>query len=177
VQRIAAALFLRGWALAMQGDGDAALAQMRQGLTAVLATGQAIIRPIFLTLLAEVYGKVGRVDEALRMLAEARAAMEESGRSDLKAEIARLQGEVLLQQAEAERSRAEICFRQALASARHQGAKSLELRAAMSLSRLWQQQGKPAEAHALLAPVYDWFTEGFDTADLQEARALLEELT
>jgi predicted ATPase len=175
-QRAAAARFLRGWALAMQGDGDEALVQMSQGLTAVLTTGQAIIRPIFLTLLAEVYGKVGHVDKALSRLAEAQAAMAESGRSDLQAEIDRLKGEVLLQQAEADMSKVESCFRQALDIACHQGAKSLELRAAMSLSRLWQQQGKRAEAYELLAPIYGWFTEGFDTADLQEAKALLAAL-
>ena len=86
------------------------------------------------------------------------------------------QGELLLQHAVPDASQAEACFQQALAGARHQQAKSLELRAAMSLARLWQRQGKRAEAHALLAPIYGWFTEGFDTADLQEAKALLVEL-
>jgi predicted ATPase len=175
-QRVAAAMFFRGWSLAMLGYGDIALAQMSQGLTAVLATGQAIIRPIFLTLLSEVYGKEGRADEALSLLAEAQAAMDENGRSDLKAEIDRLKGTLLLQQAEADMSKAESCFRQALDIAHHQGAKSLELRAAISLSRLWQGQGKRDVARALLAPIYGWFTEGFDTADLQEAQTLLEEL-
>jgi predicted ATPase len=87
-----------------------------------------------------------------------------------------LQGEFLLRQATPDAPQAEACFQQALAVARHQQAKSWELRAAMSLSRLWQQQGKRAEAVALLAPIYDWFTEGFETADLQEAKALLEAL-
>ena len=95
---------------------------------------------------------------------------------DLLAEAYRLQGTLLVRQAGQHAAQAETCFQQALAVARRQEAKSLELRAAMSLSRLWQQQGKRAEAHALLAPVYGWFTEGFDTADLQEAKALLEEL-
>ena len=172
-QRVAAAMFLHGWSLAMRGDGDKALAQMSQGLTAVLATGQAIIRPIFLTLLSEVYGKVGRAEKALSLLAEAQVAMEENGRSDLMAEIDRLKGTFLLQQAKANMSKAEICFRQALDIAHRQGAKSLELRAAISLSRLWQGQGKRDVARALLALIYGWFTEGFDTADLQEVQALL----
>ena len=176
-QRVAAAMFFRGWALAMQGYGDKALAQMSQGLTAVLATGQATIRPIFLTLLSEVYGKVGRGDEALSMLAEARATMDESGRSDLKAEMDRLQGEILLHQATPDVAHAEACFQTALDIAGRQGAKSLELRAAMSLSRLWQHQSNRTEARTLLAEVYNWFTEGFDTVDMQEAKALLAELT
>ena len=102
--------------------------------------------------------------------------METTGERYYAAELHRLQGELLLQHAAPEVAHAETCFQQALAMARRQQAKSLELRAAMSLSRLWQQQGKRDEARALLAPIYGWFTEGFDTADLQEARALLEEL-
>jgi predicted ATPase len=94
----------------------------------------------------------------------------------MRTEAYRLQGEFLLRQATPDAPQAEACFQQALAVARHQQAKSWELRAAMSLSRLWQQQGKRAEAVALLAPIYDWFTEGFETADLQEAKALLEAL-
>ena len=108
------------------------------------------------------------------MLAEALTAFEASGRGDLLAEAYRLQGEFLLRQAVPDAAHAESCFQQALAIARYQQAKSWELRTATSLSRLWQQQGKRMEAHALLAPVYGWFTEGYDTADLQEAKALLE---
>jgi predicted ATPase len=104
------------------------------------------------------------------------AAIEASGRGDLLAEAYRLQGEFLLRQATPDAAQAETCFQQTLTVARRQQAKSWELRAAMSMSRLWQQQGKQAEAYALLAPIYSWFTEGFDTADLQEAKALLEEL-
>ena len=166
----------RGWALAMQGQGEAGLAQMRQGLAAVVATGQELARPLCLVLLAEAAGHVGQVAEGLRLLAEALAALEASGRGDMLAEAYRLQGELLLRQAVPDAAQAEACFQQALAIARRQQAKSWELRAAMSLSRLWQQQGKRAEAHELLAPIYGWFTEGFDTADLQEAKALLEAL-
>ena len=109
-------------------------------------------------------------------MAEALAALETSGQGDLLAEAYRLQGELLLRQALPDASQAEACFQQALAVARRQQAKSWELRVALSLSRLWQGQGKCAEARELLAPVYGWFTEGFDTPDLQEASALLTAL-
>ena len=109
-------------------------------------------------------------EEGLRVAEEALAV------SRTRAELYRLKGKLLLRRSAEHHAEAERCFRQALDLAQRQGAKSLELRAAMSLSRLWQRQGKGAEAHELLAPVYGWFTEGFDTADLQEAKALLEEL-
>jgi predicted ATPase len=166
----------RGWALAMQGQSEAGLAQMRQGIGAVLATGQELSRSLCLILLAEAVGHAGQVAEGLRLLAEALAALEASGRGDGLAEAYRLQGALLLQHAIPDATQAEACFHQALAIARRQQAKSWELRAAMSLSRLWQQQGKRAAARELLAPIYDWFTEGFDTADLQEAKGLLDEL-
>jgi predicted ATPase len=146
-------------------------------MAAVLATGQMLARPFCLVLLAEAAGHAGQIEEGLRLLAETQMAVEESGRGELLAEAYRLQGELLRQQAAADAAQAEACFEQALAIAGRQQAKSWELRAAMSLSRLWQQQGKHAEARALLAPIYGWFTEGFDTADLQEARVLLEELS
>jgi predicted ATPase len=110
------------------------------------------------------------------VLAEALTVVDKTGDRHHEAEIYRLKGELLLQHATGSDDEAETCLHQALAVARHQEANALELRAAMSLSRLWQQQGKHAEARALLAPIYGWFTEGFDTADLQEAKALLEEL-
>jgi predicted ATPase/DNA-binding winged helix-turn-helix (wHTH) protein len=167
----------RGWALAVQGQGEAGMAQLRQGLAAVLATGQTLTQPVHLVLLAEAVGYAGQVEAGLPLLAEALTAFEASGRADLLAEAYRLQGALLLQQAVPDPARAEACFQQALAIARRQQAKAWELRAATSLSRLWQQQGKHTEGHALLAPVYRWFTEGFDTADLQEAKTLLEALT
>src|SRR5262249_1708003 len=132
--------------------------------------------PLCLVLLAEAAGHAGQVAEGLRLLVEALAAFEESGRGDLLTEAYRLQGELLLQ-ATPDTAQAEACFQQALAIARPQQAKSWKLRVAMSLSRMWQQQGKCAEARALLAPIYGWFTEGFDTADLQEAKTLLNALT
>jgi predicted ATPase len=166
----------RGWALAMQGQGTTGLAQMRQGLEAIVAMGQELARPLCLVLLAEAMGHTGQVAEGLHLLAEALPAFEASGQGDLLAEAYCLQGELLLRQAFLDTAQAEACLHQALTIARHQQAKSWELRAAMSLTRLWQQQGQRAEARQLLAPIYGWFTEGFDTADLQEAKALLDEL-
>ena len=167
----------QGWALAVQGQSEAGLAQMHQGMAAVLAIGQTLSWPLCLVLLAEAAGHTDQVEEGLRLLAQAVAALEASGRGDLLAETYRLQGELLLQQAIPDAAQAEACFQQALAIARSQQAKSWELRAATSLARLWQQQSKRAEAYDLLAPIYAWFTEGFDTRDLKEAAALLQRLS
>ena len=131
----------------------------------------------WLALLAEACGKVGQLDEGLRALEEALAAVQHNEEGHYEAEVYRLKGELLLQEAPAHQEEAEEHFQQALAVARRRQAKSWELRAAMSLSRLWQQQGNRDEARELLAPIYGWFTEGFDTADLQEAKALLDELS
>jgi predicted ATPase len=166
----------RGWALALQGESAAGLAQLRQGMAAVMAMGQEQVRPLALLLLAEAAGHGGQVEDGLRLLAESRAALEANGQGDLLAEASRLQGVLLLQQAVPDPAQAEACFQEALTMARRQEARSWELRAALSLGRLWQRQGKGGEARALLAPVYGWFTEGFDTADLQDAKALLAEL-
>jgi predicted ATPase len=168
--------FFRGWALALQGQGEAGLAQMHQGLAAVLATGMMLARPQFLIRLAEAAGHVGEVAEGLRLLAEARMELEASGHGNVLAEAYFLQGALLLRQAIPDADQAEACFQQALALARRQQAKSWELRAALRLSRLWQQQGQRTAAYELLAPLYGWFTEGFDTTDLQEAKVLLEAL-
>ena len=178
-QFAAQATIMRGWVLAAQGQGAAGTAQMRQGLVAYQATGSAQKRPYNLALLADAYGSLGQTAEGLSLLAETLATVDRPGERGWDAELHRLQGELLLAQAGARQQvpEAEACLHQALDVARRQQAKSWELRAATSLSRLWQQQGKRAEAHALLAPIYGWFTEGFDTADLQEAKALLEALT
>jgi len=168
--------FWYGWVLAMQGQGEAGLAQIRQGLAVVMTLGQVLWQSFCLLLLAEVTGHVGQVEKGISLLAEARTAVEANGQGDLLAEAYRLQGELLLRQLAPDASQAEVCFQQALAMARRQQAKSWELRTATSLARLWQHQDKRAEAYELLAPIYGWFTEGFDTADLQEAKALLEEL-
>jgi predicted ATPase len=175
-QQLAYATTLQGWALAACGRGAESITQIQQGLAASQAIGAARDRPYHLALLAEVSAQVGQTTEGLEALAEALAILPKSGVRWWEAELYRLKGELLLQHAVAQRKEVEACFQQALAVARRQEAKSLELRAAMSLGRLWQQQGQQAEAHDLLAPIYSWFTEGFDTADLQEAKALLEAL-
>jgi predicted ATPase len=159
----------RAWALAEQGQGEEGLAQLHQGMAVALATGQELSRPLCLVLMAEAAGHAGQVAEGLRWLTEALTAIEASGRGELLAEAYRLQGEFLLHQAGPDAAQAEVSFQQALTIARRQQAKSCELRAAMSLSRLWQHQGKRIEARQLLAEIYGWFTEGFDTVDLQEA--------
>jgi predicted ATPase len=167
---------LRGWALAMQGQGEAGIAQVRQGITALRATGAATAVPYFCTVLADVSAHLGHPADGLQALAEAHALVEQHEERYWEAEISRLRGVLLLRQPGTPQAEAEAWLRQALNVARRQEAKSLELRAAMSLSRLWQRQGKRVGAYELLAPIYDWFTEGFDTADLQEAKALLEAL-
>jgi predicted ATPase len=166
---------LRGWALAMQEQGEEGIAQLQQGLAAYRAVGSGLDRPRLLLMLAEAYGKVGQPEEGLSAVTEALATVYKTGERWWEAELHRLKGELLLRRA-SPTEEVEACFRQALDIARHQQAKSLELRAAMSLARLWQQQGKQAAARELLAPIYGWFTEGFDTADLQEAKVLLDEL-
>jgi predicted ATPase len=127
-------------------------------------------------MLAEVCDRLGHTEDGLQALAEAHSLMEQREERYWEAEIHRLRGVLLLRQPETPQVEAEACLQQALTVARRQQAKSLELRAALSLARLWQQQGKRAAAYELLAPIYGWFTEGFDTADLQEAKTLLEEL-
>jgi predicted ATPase len=126
--------------------------------------------------LIEAYGAAGQAEEGLSMVAEALALVEKTGFRFYESELRRLQGELLLNQAAPDSRQAETCLHRALDLARSQQAKSIELRAAMSLSRLWHQHGKKEEACRLLKEIYGWFTEGFDTPDLQEAKALLEEL-
>jgi predicted ATPase len=136
-----------------------------------------LIVPYFCTVLADVNAHLGHPEEGLEALAEAHTLVEQQEERYWEMEIARLRGVLLLRQTGTPQEEAETCFHQALDTARRQQAKSLELRAAMSLARWWLQQGKRSDPHALLAPIYSWFTEGFDTADLQEAKALLEELS
>jgi predicted ATPase len=165
---------LHGWVLAVQGRAEESLRQIRQELAAHQATGSVSGRPWMLVLLAEVCAWTGQTEEGLCAINEALVA---PGERFTEAERHRLKGQLLLRQAAADEAEAEACFQQALDIARRQQAKSWELRAAMSLGRLWQQQGKRNEARELLAPIYGWFTEGFDTADLQEAKALLAALS
>ncbi len=171
---LAHGMIFRGWALAEQGEEGTA--QIRQGIDAWRAAGDELARPCCLALLAEACAKEGQAEEGLSALAEALAVVHKTGERVYEAELYRLKGALLLARSTRQTAEAEACFHQALNIARHQQAKSWELRAAMSLSRLWQRLGKRAEAHQLLAEIYGWFTEGFDTADLQEAKALLAEL-
>ena len=145
------------------------------GLASNLAKSQ-IFQPHFQALLAGAYQKHGQTAEALHVLDDTLTIVHERDEAYYLAEIHRLKSELLLSPSADNHTEAEICFHQALDVARHQQAKSWELRAATSLARLWQSQGKRKEAYDLLAPVYGWFTEGFDTADLKDAKGLLEEL-
>jgi class 3 adenylate cyclase/predicted ATPase len=213
---LSAGTIRRGWAIAEQGQAEEGLLQMQQGLTARQTTGAELAQPYFLALQAEIYGKLGKNEQAVTLLSEALIAMSTSEEHRLEAELYRLKGELTLQQASQKakvkaqksivpnpksqilnpNSEAEACFLKAIEIARKQQAKSLELRAVMSLARLRQQQAQehasrnthhaPSntdhasrsrldEAYSMLSDVYNWFTEGFDTADLQEAKALLEE--
>jgi class 3 adenylate cyclase/predicted ATPase len=167
----------RSWALTEQGQLAEGIDQMRQSLTAYRGTGSGLVLPYFLARLAEACGKEKRSEVGLHLLDEALTSVDKHGERWWEAELHRLKGVLRLQQAVPDAEQAESCFQQALNVAYRQQAKSLELRAAMGLARLWQHQGKRAEARALLAPIYGWFTEGFDTVDLQEAKVLLEELS
>ncbi len=194
---LAAGTILRGWALAEQGQEEEGITQMHQGLTTCRVTGIESGQAHYLAMLAEAYGKVGQTEEGLILLTEALAFVDKTGERESEAELYRLKGTLTLEAggwrlepsppssqasslkppvSQAVAQEAEGYFQKALAIARQQQAKSLELRAATSLARLWQQQGKQKEAHQMLAEIYGWFTEGFDTKDLQEAKALLGEL-
>ena len=175
---------IQAWALAKEGRGMEGLAQIRQGLVYWRATGHELERPHFLGLLAEAHEAVDQPGEGLDALAEARATADKTGEAFWDAEIYRLHGELSLRIAATKtgttgaegRVSPEESFLKAIEIARRQQAKSLELRAVMSLSRLWQRQGRKDEARQMLAATYGWFTEGHDTPDLREAKALLEEL-
>ena len=188
-------MVLRGWALAANEQGEEGIAQMRRGLAAYRTTGWEEAQSYFLALLAEVCERVGQSEEGLNVLGEALAHVDKTGERFYEAELYRLYGELSLRNGETETGRTgdqkplsdspilrfpvsspEDAFLKAIDIARKQQAKSLELRAVMSLARLWQQQSRKDEARQMLAEIYGWFTEGFDTKDLQEAKALLEEL-
>jgi predicted ATPase len=167
---------MRGWALAHQGHAQEGIEQINQGMMDYRATGAEIARPYWLALLAEAYGIMGQPEAGLMVLAKALTLVDTTGERVWEPELYRLKGELLLQQNAANQAEGESCFHHALDITRNQQAKSFELRTATSLARLWKSQGKRQEAYDLLAPVYHWFTEGFDTADLKDAKALLDEL-
>ncbi|MEE8247241.1 MAG: hypothetical protein V3S87_08275, partial [Alphaproteobacteria bacterium] len=173
--KLATGIFMRGWALTAQGQGEDGLMEMRRAQAEADSRAE-ITEPYFVFLVADACARMGRAEEGFNMLAEALAQTDDTGMRYWEAELHRLKGEMVLALTADNHSEAEACFRKAIEVARRQNARSLELRAAMSLGRLWRQQGKSSGARELLAPVYDWFTEGFDTADLREAKTLLEEL-
>jgi predicted ATPase len=173
---LAYATVLRGWAISEQGRNQEGIAQILQGLAGSRATGAEVLRPYLLCLLAEVYRDAGHFGEGLSALREALAAAGTHQNRAFEAEIHRLTGELLLRQNDSNATEAQRCFQGAIEIARKQSAKSLELRAAMSLARLLDNTGRRDEARAMLADIYGWFSEGFDTADLKDAKALLAEL-
>jgi predicted ATPase len=170
------AVFWRGWALAAAGEFTAALVQMRDATAIIQGMGIVNQRPFLLGLLAGVHTQAGSPTQALALLTEALALVERTQERWFEAGLHRLRAEALLGGSPRDVAEAEASLCRALAVAREQGAKFWELRAAITLARLWHDQGKPSEAVKLLAPVYGWFTEGFDTLDLKEAKALLNEL-
>jgi predicted ATPase len=178
--RVAHGYILWGWAQAMQGDTATGVVHIQQGLEALQRVGQKLDRPYHLALLAEAYGQAGQPEVGLSVLDEALTLVQATEERWWEAEIWRLKGELLLRLPLPDIPQALACFHQALEVARHQQARSLELRAALSLSRLWQQHGQREAvrqreaARQLLTEVYSWFTEGFATPDLQEARVWLE---
>ena len=177
---------LHGWSLAAQGMAAEGLREVLPALADYRATGAVMSRPAHLALLARVHAAAGQIDDGLAALAEGLAVVEQTGERTHEAELHRLRGELTLDRSKRggrkrrtatdAAANPETCFHKAIEVARRQQAKSLELRATVALSRLWQQQGKRREAHEMLAGIYGWFSEGFDTADLQDARRLLAEL-
>jgi predicted ATPase len=163
----------RGWQQILVGEVQEGIAQLRAGLAAMQAVGTVPHRTAFMAALAEGYAKAGQPEQGLDALAEAFSLSAQTGEHYYLAELHRLKGELLLMQGN--ETEAEASFHQAIEVARQQSAKSWELRAAMSLSRLWQKQGKREEARQMLAEIYNWFTEGFDTPDLRGAKVLLDQ--
>jgi predicted ATPase len=166
-----------GWALAELAKADDRVRQIREAIGGLSAGPGELWRSYFLAQLAEACEKADCVSEGLAAIAEALEFIQQNGERWWEAEIFRLRGELLLKQNESNATEAQNCFEQAIRVAREQGAKSLELRAVVSLGDLWQRRGMTQQAYALLPEIYNWFTEGFDTADLKKAKALLDELS
>jgi predicted ATPase len=169
-------MLLRGWSLADTHRAFEAVQTITSGITALQSTGAGFWKPLGFVCLTSSYAELGQFDDAWRCIAEAIDAVERNEERWWEAEVHRVAGETALASPNPDVVKAEVHFKNALAVARNQQAKSFELRAAMSMARLWCDQGKRDEARNLLAPVYGWFTEGFDTRDLKEAKALLNEL-
>jgi predicted ATPase len=168
---------MQGDLLALTGKASVAVQKITSGVTAQRSTGATILIPPYLSFLARAYADLGQLDDAWRYIDEAMTSIEATKEAMFEAEIRRIAGEIALLTPERDAAKSEAYFDSALTIARQQQAKSWELRASVSLARLWRAQGKLAAARELLAPIYGWFTEGFDTADLTEAKALLDELT
>jgi predicted ATPase len=175
-QYLATGMMYKGWLLARQGDWAEGITQIRQYLAAQMDAGRRINMSYDLALLSEAYSMAGEYTKALATLHESLAIVEQTGECFWQAEALRLKGEVLLAHG-APVHEVESCYLHAVKIARRQNAKSLDLRAVMSLARLWQNQNKQTAAQQMLSANYGWFTEGFDTPDLQEAHALLEALS
>lgn len=167
--------FLLGWLMVEQGQCEWGLAQMRQGESELGTEGRQQV--YYATLMAQACLKGGQTEEAHSVLTKALKRVRDTGVRYYEAELHRIKGELLLRRSASSRKEAETCFHRAIDLSRHQEAKSLELRAIMSLSGLWQRQGKKEEARQMLQEIYGWFTEGFDTADLKEAKELLKGLS
>jgi predicted ATPase len=172
----AAGAVLRGWAHATHNDASEALADLSRAIDAYRATGAEFLRPHQLAVFAETCQHQARLDEALTAVGDALVLVDKTDERWWEAELHRLRGDLLWRRPSADAIEVEACFQKAIGVARHQEAKLLELRATVSLGRLWQRLERRAEAYELLAAVYGWFTEGFDSPDLQEAKALLREL-
>jgi predicted ATPase len=174
---LAGGSYLRSWALAQQGQREEEITRFRQNLANWRATGAELWLPYFLALLIEMYREVGQVEDGLSLFADALAVVNKNGERVGEAELYRQKGELILRLGTKNGAGAEDCFVKAIEIARSQGARSLELRAVTSFSRLLQKQGKKDEARQMLSEIYGWFVEGFDTRDLKDAKALLEELS
>jgi predicted ATPase len=166
----------QGCVLALTGRASDAIEMLISGITAYQATGAVLYMPLYLPHLARVHAELGQFEEAWRCVGEAMTAVETTKEKWREAEIHRTAGELTLMSPEPDAAKAEAHFERAIAIAREQKAKSWELRAATSMARLWRDQGKRQQARELLAPIYGWFSEGFDTLDLKQAKALLDEL-
>ena len=168
---------VRGWVFTLTGKASDAVRAITSGITSLRSTGAILYEPLHLMHLAMAYAELGQTDDARRCIDDAIDKVERSKEKWCEAEVHRIAGEIVLKSLAPDAEKAEKYFDRALAVARQQQTKSWELRAAMSMARLWRDQGKPQQARELLGPVYGWFTEGFDTLDLKEAKALLDELT
>jgi predicted ATPase len=166
----------QGWILFLKGKASEAIPTITSGLSGFRSTGATQFAPLYLSYLAKAHAELGQFDDAWRCVDDATNQVKSTKETWHDAEVHRVAGEIALKSPQHGAAKAEAYFERALAVARQQSAKSWELRAAMSMARLWRDQGKRLEARELLAPVYGWFTEGFDTRDLKEAKALIDEL-